>query len=42
MNLRSIQIPFKDLTKFWVQDAKAYMINPLGFELPLSKEMIPK
>lgn len=41
-NLRSIQIPFKDLTKFWVQDAKAYMINPLGFALPLSKEMIPK
>ena len=40
--LRSIQIPFKELEKFWVKDAKAYMINPHGFALPLPKEMIPK
>ena len=40
--LRPIQIPFKDIPKFWVQDAKAYMINPLGFSLPLAKDMIPK
>ncbi|MBR5508780.1 MAG: SseB family protein [Lachnospiraceae bacterium] len=40
--LRPIWIPFKDITKFWVQDAKAYMINPLGYSLPLAKDMIPK
>lgn len=40
--VRPIQIPFRDVPKFWVQDAKAYMINPLGFSLPLAKEMIPK
>lgn len=41
-NLRPIQIPFQEITKFWVKDAKAYMMNPMGFSLPLSKEMIPK
>lgn len=41
-NLRPIQIPFQEITKFWVKDAKAYMINPMGFSLPLTKEMIPK
>lgn len=41
-DLRPIQIPFKDITKFWVQDAKAYMLNPLGFSLPLAKDMVPK
>ena len=40
--LRPIWIPFKDITRFWVQDAKAYMINPLGYSLPLAKDMIPK
>lgn len=40
-NLRSIQIPFKDITKFWVEDAKAYMVNPHGIALPLSKDVIP-
>lgn len=40
--MRSIQIPFKELTKFWVKDAKAYMINPMGFSLPLGKEMVPR
>ena len=40
-NLRSIQIPFKDLEKFWVKDAKAYMINPHGFALPIPKDMVP-
>lgn len=41
-NLRSVQIPFTDVTKFWVQGAKAYMLNPMGISVPLSKEMIPK
>lgn len=41
-NLRPIQIPFQELPKFWVKDAKAYMMNPMGFSLPLTKEMIPK
>lgn len=40
--LRPIQVPFKELTKFWVQDAKAYMINPMGYSAPIAKEMIPK
>lgn len=40
--LRPIQVPFKDITKFWVQDAKAYMINPMGYSVPISKEMIPR
>jgi len=40
--LRSIQITFQDITKFWVKDAKAYMLNPMGFSVPLTKEMIPK
>lgn len=41
-NLRPIQIPFRELPKFWVKDAKAYMMNPMGFSLPLTKEMVPK
>jgi len=41
-NLRPIQIPFKEITKFWVKDAKAYMVNPFGFSLPLGKEMVPR
>lgn len=41
-NFRPIQIPFQEITKFWVKDAKAYMINPMGFSLPITKEMIPK
>lgn len=41
-NLRPIQIPFQELPKFWIKDAKAYMMNPMGFSLPLTKEMIPK
>lgn len=41
-NLRPIQIPFRELSKFWVKDAKAYMINPMGFSLPMSREMLPK
>jgi hypothetical protein len=40
--LRPVQIPFADVTKFWVKDAKAYMINPMGFSLPITKEMIPR
>ena len=40
--LRPIQIPFADITKFWVNDAKAYMLNPMGMSLPLSKEMVPR
>lgn len=40
--LRPIQVPFQDITRFWVQDAKAYMINPLGYSLPITKEMVPK
>lgn len=40
--LRMIQIPFAELLKLWVKDAKAYMVNPMGFSLPLSKEMIPR
>lgn len=41
-NLRSIQVPFQQLHKFWIPDAKAYMINPFGFSLPISKEMLPR
>ena len=40
--LRSIQIPFTQLEKFEGKQAKAYMLNPMGFSIPLTKEMIPK
>ncbi len=40
--LRLVQMPFKAVQSFWVKDAKAYMINPMGFAVPLMKEMIPK
>lgn len=41
-DLRPIQVPFQEISKFWVKDAKAYMINPLGFSLPITREMIPR
>lgn len=41
-NLRLIQVPFPEITKFWVKDAKAYMVNPMGFSLPVTREMIPR
>lgn len=40
--LRSIQIPFKNVANFWVKDAKAYMINPMGSSIPLMREVLPK
>ncbi|MBS6396094.1 MAG: SseB family protein [Clostridiales bacterium] len=40
--LRPIQVPFRDLPKFWVKDAQAYMMNPMGISVPLKQEMIPK
>lgn len=40
--LRPIQVPFPEITKFWVKDAKAYMVNPMGFSLPITREMIPR
>lgn len=40
--MRPIQVPFHEITRFWVKDAKAYMINPMGYSLPLTKEMVPK
>ena len=39
---RSIQMPFTQLDKFEGKQAKAYMLNPMGFSIPLTKEMIPK
>ncbi|MDE7320937.1 MAG: SseB family protein [Lachnospiraceae bacterium] len=41
-NLRPIQVPFPEIGKFWVKDAKAYMVNPMGFSLPVTREMIPR
>lgn len=41
-NIRPIQIPFRELSKFWAADARAYMINPMGFSLPMTREMIPR
>ncbi|MCD8097059.1 MAG: SseB family protein [Lachnospiraceae bacterium] len=41
-NIRSIQVPFQDVLKFRSKDVGAYMLNPLGFSLPLSTEMIPR
>lgn len=41
-DLRPIQIPFAEISKFWIDGAKAYMINPMGFSLPLAREMVPK
>lgn len=41
-DLRPIQVPFAEITKFWVKDAKAYMINPMGYSVPITKEMIPR
>lgn len=41
-DLRPIQVPFAEISKFWVKDAMAYMLNPMGFSLPLSRDMIPK
>ena len=40
--LRPIRIPFQELAGFWVDEAKAYMVNPMGFSLPLGKELIPR
>lgn len=40
--LRPVQVPFQEITKFWVKDAKAYMINPMGYSLPIGKDMIPR
>lgn len=40
-NFRPIQVPFAELQKFWVQEAKAYMFNPMGFSLPLGREQVP-
>lgn len=40
--LRPIQVPFDKLADFWVKDAKAYMINPMGSSIPIAREMIPK
>lgn len=40
--LRLMQMPFQAVQNFWVKDAKAYMINPMGFAIPLTKELIPK
>ncbi|MDO4261883.1 MAG: SseB family protein [Eubacteriales bacterium] len=40
--VRSIQIPFTQLLKFEGKEAKSYMLNPMGFSLPLTREMIPK
>lgn len=40
--VRPIQVPFAKLTGFWVKDAKAYMINPMGYSLPVTREMIPR
>lgn len=41
-HIRPVQVPFKEISRFWVKDAKAYMINPMGYSLPLTKEMIPR
>lgn len=41
-NLRPIQVSFQEITRFWVKDAKAYMLNPMGFSLPITREMIPR
>lgn len=40
--LRPIQVPFQEITRFWVKDAKAYMMNPMGYSLPMTKEMVPR
>ncbi len=40
--LRPIRMPFAQLTNFWVKDAKAYMINPMGYLIPITREMIPR
>ena len=40
--LRPIRMPFAQLTNFWVKDAQAYMINPMGYSIPITREMIPR
>ncbi len=40
--IRPIQVPFAEVTKFRVEAASGYMLNPMGFSLPLTPEMIPK
>ena len=40
--VRPIQVPFAKLMGFWVKDAKAYMMNPMGYSLPITREMIPR
>lgn len=40
--LRPIQVPFQELEKFWVKDAKAYMVNPMGSSIPITREMLPR
>ncbi len=39
--LRPVQIPFTELPKFRMNGAKAYLLNPLGYALPLKQEIIP-
>lgn len=41
-NFRPIQVPFQDISKFWVQEARAYIINPVGFSIPIAREQVPK
>lgn len=41
-NLRPVKIPFGETEKFWVQDAKAYILNPMGCSIPIAREMIPR
>ena len=41
-NLRPVQVPFPEIQKFWVRDAKAYIINPMGSSIPVTKEMISR
>jgi len=41
-NLRSIQVPFKEIKNLWINDAKSYIVNPMGYSIPLLRKIIPE
>lgn len=40
--MRVLRLPFQKLSGILVKDAKGFVINPMGFNLPLSREQVEK
>ena len=39
-NLKAIGVPFADLSKLMVKDAKGFMLNPAGYHIMMPKELL--